>query len=1484
MIKKSFYRRIISLAITGCLLIGSVPFTGINVLAADGSETPTTPTTKPLSTIWKTAEIGAHSTATPTTAGSYTYDSVAKTVSITGAGTKFDKDTGKDDLFFAYFAAKGNLTIQAKITATGTGQAGIMVRNSEEAGATSAALYADFVKSQFRYGYHKEATGGGASGLNATVVTTASTDVYVKLTISGETATYYVSTKPDFSDAGSPKVQSIVGLDAKQIGFFATAGTSAVFSDVKITSVNTADGMTTKKMVFDSSIGELIPTFSSSKEYSGTYAQDTTFTSSVDGNVLNVTNTIGATNTKGSIRDDKGTNYFLFPATTANYTISAQVNMNSINSGTDKHGVAVGQFAVPSGTYKSMAMDIVQTNKNSVTQHNFTTVGGTTNGGDPKTAAVVTTGKDYLLSYQKTSSNTSIMKTYDASGTILASNGTDTLPAFDLTQCYASLQGGQSVQYGLAFAGVSAQITNITLTDVDGYVVYDQNDYYIAVGVAPIVNSIDVAAVTELRDAINLSWTVTEGKGNISYVILVSKDGGEYTPAGTSKITNFSYKPTSDGTYTFKIYGKAGDMSSIDLAQISSPVVYVAPLDKTTLTAIGSDKKIDLTWTPVTGATSYDLFKTDGAGEVKWSLVKSFGSSEFSYTDTDVINEQPYYYVMVAKNDTNRSNNSALQQALPTPGHVGAYVYESEAAKFTITSKSNDTVTANKASIEGSVDKAGSLVLEVNGKQVSSSTINANGTFSFNFDLTMYRNDVNLFLTDANGKVTRKTFNFIYLQKYDILVDGAFTGTDGDLVNGIPTFKTISAAVATVPADNAISKVIFIKNGGYNERVSITSPYVSLLGEDSLKTKIYKSVAVADGSAKDMWTRNCVYVDSTADGFSAENLTIENSYAYTNGTDQQADALCIVADQTYCINVRLIGYQDTLLTDSRVKDASGNYEVTRQYFQKCYITGNVDFIYGAGTSVFSDCDIVARFTQYKADGCFTAARTYKTTNYGLVFNNCRFLAEDGISAGAYRMARPWGADAATVFINCYLTSAIAPTGYGDMSGNSYMNARYAEYGSYGPGFVVNNDRFLFSASQAAEYATGTVLGNYINKLFSADYTAVNTLITSLNALISSQYVDYSAVTAAVAAVVFDLDSTQQALVDQMATNISNAISALVLKNADYTALNAAIKSAEAVTASNYTADSFALVSKALTDAKAVAAGLKIDKQVTIDTAATALTSAMGTLVLKDADYTALNTAIASADALKSLSYTADSYAVVKKALTDAKAVATGLKVDKQATIDAATIALNSAVAALKILVVASNNTDISLTAPVGIVELGSKIEVVSVTTGDAYNKAAAVVKTNSEVQQFAVYEMSLKTSDGVELHQLVGKVSVALPVPAGLDTTKPISVFRVETDGTLTKLDTKVENGKCVFETDHFSTYVIAEVVSTSTSGSGTSTTDTSTTTTTGSTTTDSTTTTTDSAAKTGDTTPITMYMVIMGISAGTVLYVTRRKRIRKVS
>jgi hypothetical protein len=74
------------------------------------------------------------------------------------------------------------------------------------------------------------------------------------------------------------------------------------------------------------------------------------------------------------------------------------------------------------------------------------------------------------------------------------------------------------------------------------------------------------------------------------------------------------------------------------------------------------------------------------------------------------------------------------------------------------------------------------------------------------------------------------TFAINYVDKpdYDILVDDDYAGTAGALVNGIPNFNTISAAVAAASA-TTIQKIM-VKAGNYTESVAL-SKSVTLMGE-----------------------------------------------------------------------------------------------------------------------------------------------------------------------------------------------------------------------------------------------------------------------------------------------------------------------------------------------------------------------------------------------------------------------------------------------------------------------------------------------------------------------------------------------------------------------------------------------------------------------------------------------------------------------------
>lgn len=147
-------------------------------------------------------------------------------------------------------------------------------------------------------------------------------------------------------------------------------------------------------------------------------------------------------------------------------------------------------------------------------------------------------------------------------------------------------------------------------------------------------------------------------------------------------------------------------------------------------------------------------------------------------------------------------------------------------------------------------------------------------------------------------------------------------------------------------------------------------------------------------------------------------------------------------------------------------------------------------------------------------------------------------------------------------------------------------------------------------------------------------------------------------------------------------------SSLVLKpveeKADYTALDEAIATAEALIAKgtgNYTDDSVKVLTDALAAGKALSRDLLASEQATVDAAAAAINGAMP-LTEKDADYTALDAAIALAKTKNADDYTEASYKAMTDKLAAAEAVARDLKISSQATVTKAANELNAAISAL----------------------------------------------------------------------------------------------------------------------------------------------------------------------------------------------------------
>jgi polygalacturonase len=150
-------------------------------------------------------------------------------------------------------------------------------------------------------------------------------------------------------------------------------------------------------------------------------------------------------------------------------------------------------------------------------------------------------------------------------------------------------------------------------------------------------------------------------------------------------------------------------------------------------------------------------------------------------------------------------------------------------------------------------------------------------------------------------------------------------------------------------------------------------------------------------------------------GFQARNLTFENGYnkdsgnaraeelPNVNNVHHQALALQVDgADKAQFENIRLIGFQDTLyLRSPQIGSTS------RSFFNKSYIEGDVDFIFGDSTAYFHQTEIRSlgdRGLSYAA-----APDTHVKTRYGFVFDNCRFTHDGSANAkaGSFYLLRQW---------------------------------------------------------------------------------------------------------------------------------------------------------------------------------------------------------------------------------------------------------------------------------------------------------------------------------------------------------------------------------------------------------------------------------------------------------------------------------------------
>jgi pectinesterase len=274
---------------------------------------------------------------------------------------------------------------------------------------------------------------------------------------------------------------------------------------------------------------------------------------------------------------------------------------------------------------------------------------------------------------------------------------------------------------------------------------------------------------------------------------------------------------------------------------------------------------------------------------------------------------------------------------------------------------------------------------------------------------------------------------------------------------GSGQYQTVQAAINSIPANNNQQKIIYIKNGTYTEKLTITQPRITLQGESATGTILsYNATNVSSGS-----TTNSASTTVKGDYFQAKTITFRNNAGINAG---QAVAFYNNADKAVYTDVRFLGHQDTVYTPG----------TGRQYFKNCYIEGTVDFIFGSATAVFDQCQIHSLGAGY-----VTAASTGADTKYGYVFLNSR-LTSSGTANQSVYLGRPWRPYSAVTYINTDMGAHIQPTGWDNWRDPANeATARYYEYASKGAG-ANNNARVKWAKfltnEQAKAITIQTVLG------------------------------------------------------------------------------------------------------------------------------------------------------------------------------------------------------------------------------------------------------------------------------------------------------------------------------------------------------------------------------------------------------------------------
>ena len=239
-------------------------------------------------------------------------------------------------------------------------------------------------------------------------------------------------------------------------------------------------------------------------------------------------------------------------------------------------------------------------------------------------------------------------------------------------------------------------------------------------------------------------------------------------------------------------------------------------------------------------------------------------------------------------------------------------------------------------------------------------------------------------------------------------------------INGSGDFTSVQEAINSLTDTSAKSRIIFIKNGIYNEKIFLEKSNIILEGEDQNKTILTQAIARDEWRCSNADDWGTATINLKGNDITLKNLTIENSYGFDNV--QEITIPCVNDLEKQEKKIRKDGHQMALrsfnttrlkVMQCKLKSFGGdtvspwNTENGMFYFKDCTMEGGVDFYCPRGWAWAENCEFIAKSGTASIWHDGSKHKDSKT-----VLLNCNFKGFDGFQLGRYHR------DAQFYLINC----------------------------------------------------------------------------------------------------------------------------------------------------------------------------------------------------------------------------------------------------------------------------------------------------------------------------------------------------------------------------------------------------------------------------------------------------------------------------------